>query len=151
MAVEQFPRKKVSRPHTEITVDTSGIGGASNSSDKTLMLVGSAKGGKPNTVYRFRNYQQAKATLRSGELLDAIELAWNASDVNTASAGDILALRVENATNAKIKKGGLTIASTIYGLDANEMQVALEDNSLTHTKRLTIAFAKDDTTKYSIT
>lgn len=143
MAVEQFPRKKVSRPHTEITVDTSGIGGASNSSEKILMLVGSAKGGKPNTVYRFRNYQQAKATLRSGELLDAIELAWNASDVNTASAGDILALRVENATNAKIKKGGLTIASTIYGLDANEMQVALEDNSLTHTKRLTIAFAKD--------
>lgn len=143
MAVEQFPRKKVSRPHTEITVDTSGIGGASSSSDKTLMLVGSAKGGKPDTVYRFRNYQQAKQVLRSGDLLDAIELAWNASDVNTASAGDILAVRVEDAKNATLTKGGLTFASTIYGVDANEIQVALEDNNLTHTKRLTVAFSKD--------
>nr|DAI05657.1 MAG TPA: tail sheath protein [Herelleviridae sp.] len=143
MAVEQFPRKRVSRPHTEINVDTTGIGGASSSSDKTLMLIGSAKGGKPETVYRFRNYQQAKQTLRGGDLLDAIELAWNASDVNTASAGDILVVRVEDAKNATLTKGGLTFASTIYGADANEIQVALEENSLTETKRLTVAFNKD--------
>lgn len=143
MAVEQFPRKKVSRPHTEITVDTSGIGGGSSSSDKLLMLVGSAKGGNPNTVYKFRNYQEAKKTLRSGDLLDAIELAWNASDVGTQSAGDILAMRVEDAKNAKITKDGITITSKLYGLEANDIQVALEANNLTGTKRLTVSFAKD--------
>lgn len=143
MAVEQFPRKRVSRPHTEITVDTSGIGGGSSSSDKLLMLVGSAKGGSPNTVYKFRNYQEAKKQLRSGELLDAIEIAWNASDVGTQSAGDILAMRVEDAKNAKLEKDGITISSKLFGLEANEIQVALEDNTLTSTKRLTIAFNKD--------
>ena len=144
MAVEQFPRKKVSRPHTEIKVDTSGIGGGTSGSDKVLMLVGSAKGGAPDTVYRFRNYQQAKQTLRSGDLLDAIELAWNASDSGINSAGDILAMRVEDAKNAKLDKGGIVFESTIYGTDANEIQVGLEDNSLTNTKRLTIAFNKDN-------
>ena len=144
MAVEQFPKKKISRPHTEITVDTSGIGGGSSSSDKVLMLVGSAKGGAPNTVYRFRNYQQAKKILRSGDLLDAIELAWNPTDTGNYSAGDILAMRVEDATNATLTKGGLTFSTAIYGVEANEIQVALEDNSLTGTKRLTIAFAKDN-------
>lgn len=144
MAVEQFPKKRVSRPHTEITVDTSGIGGGSSSSDKVLMLVGSAKGGAPDTVYRFRNYQQAKQVLRSGDLLDAIELAWNPSDIGSYSAGDILAMRVEDAKSATLVKDGITFNSAIYGVDANEIQVALEDNGLTSTKRLTVAFAKDN-------
>lgn len=144
MAVELYPIKAVSRPHTEIKTDTSGIGGASSGSVKVLMLVGSAEGGKPNTVYRVRNYMQAKQVFRGGELLDAIELAWNPS-TNTGmnNAGDILAMRVEDANNAKLEVGGMTVASEIYGLDANEIQVALEDNELTGTKRLTVSFTKD--------
>lgn len=144
MAVELYPIKKVSRPHTEIKTDTSGIGGASSGSVKVLMLVGSAEGGKPNTVYRVRNYMQAKQVFRGGELLDAIELAWNPS-TNTGlnNAGDILAMRVEDAENAKLTVDAMTVNSEIYGLDSNDIQVALEDNTLTGTKRLTIAFSKD--------
>lgn len=143
MAVDQFPIKKITRPHTEISVDTSGIGGSSNGSDKVLMLIGSAKGGQPDTVFRFRNYQQAKKTLRSGDLLDAIELAWNASNIGSQSAGDILAMRVEDAKSATLTKGGLKLSSKLYGMDANEIQIALEDNTLTDTKRMTVAFNKD--------
>ena len=144
MAVELYPIKKVSRPHTEIKTDTSGIGGASSGSVKVLMLVGSAEGGKPNTVYRVRNYMQAKQVFRGGELLDAIELAWNPStNSGLNNAGDILAMRVEDAENAKLTVDAMTINSEIYGLDSNEIQVALEDNTLTGTKRLTIAFSKD--------
>ena len=142
MAVEVFPKRKVTRPHTEISVDTSGIGGASADSDKVLMLIGSAKGGAPNTVYKIRNYQEAKRTFRSGELLDAIELAWNPGDLG--GAGDILAMRVEDAEQGKLEKEALTFESKIYGNDANDIQIALEDNDLTHTKRLTIAFSKDN-------
>ena len=144
MAVELYPIKKVSRPHTEIKTDTSGIGGASSGSVKVLMLVGSAEGGKPNTVYRVRNYMQAKQVFRGGELLDAIELAWNPS-TNTGlnNAGDILAMRVEDAENARLTVDAMTVNSEIYGLDSNDIQVALEDNTLTGTKRLTIAFSKD--------
>lgn len=143
MAVEQFPRKKVARPHTEISVDTSGIGGSSGGSEKLLMLVGSAKGGTLNTVYRFRNYQQAKSVLRSGDLLDAIELAWNASGTNIG-AGDILALRIEDAKNATLTKGGLVMSSKLYSDDANNITVTLEDNTVTSTQRLIVAFEKDN-------
>lgn len=144
MAVELYPIKKVSRPHTEIITDTSGIGGASSGSVKVLMLTGSAEGGKPNTVYRVRNYMQAKQVFRGGELLDAIELAWNPS-TNTGlnNAGDILAMRIEDAENSSLIVGATTVKSELYGLDANEIQVSLGDNTLTNTKRLSIAFAKD--------
>lgn len=143
MAVDVYPKKPVSRPHTQISVDTSGIGGSTSGSDKILMLIGSATGGAPNTVYRVRNYQEAKSVFRSGELLDAIELAWNPSADGSISAGDILAMRVEDATQAKLTKGGLTIQSSLYGLDANNIQVALEDNALTGTKRLKVSFVND--------
>ncbi|AHL19314.1 tail sheath protein [Listeria phage LP-083-2] len=141
MAIEIYPRKPVSRPHTEISVDTSGIGGSSSGSEKILCLVGSATGGKPNAVYKVRNYSQAKSVFRSGELLDAIERAWNPGE--GAGAGDILAMRVEEAKEATFEAEGVKVSSTIYGADANDIQVALEDNTITGTKRLSIVFAKE--------
>ena len=142
MAIEQYPRKSVARPHTEINVDTSGIGGSSSGSEKILMLVGSAKGGKPNEVYRVRNYPQAKSIFRSGDLLDAIELAWNPSP-DVPGAGDILAMRVDEAKNSSLTKGALKFTSELYGTESKEIQVALEDNELTKTKRLRLVFSKD--------
>lgn len=142
MDARQFPENKISRPHTEINFDTSGIGGSSSSSDKILMLAGSAKGGAPDTVYRVRNFQEAQRVFRSGDLLDAIELAWNPNMEGT-SAGDILALRVEDSENAELEKGGLTFESKLYGNEANDIQVSLTDNDLTDTKRLQVVFPKE--------
>lgn len=145
MAVDTFPRKKISRPHTSITVDTSQLSGVAGASEKTLMLIGQADGGEPNTVYSIRNINQAKRVFRSGELLDAIELAWTGSP--DATAGDILAMRIEDATQATLEKGGLKIKSNIHGSAANDIQVALEDNNITNSKRLRIVFAKDGINK----
>lgn len=145
MAVDTFPRKKISRPHTSVTVDTSQLSGVAGASEKTLMLIGQADGGEPNTVYSIRNINQAKRVFRSGELLDAIELAWTGSP--DATAGDILAMRIEDATQATLEKGGLKIKSNIHGSAANDIQVALEDNNITNSKRLRIVFAKDGVNK----
>lgn len=145
MAVDTFPRKKISRPHTSVTVDTSQLSGVAGASEKTLMLIGQADGGEPNTVYPIRNINQAKRVFRSGELLDAIELAWTGSP--DATAGDILAMRIEDATQATLEKGGLKITSNIHGSAANDIQVALEDNNITNSKRLRIVFAKDGVNK----
>ena len=145
MAVDTFPRKRISRPHTSVTVDTSQLSGVAGASEKTLMLIGQADGGEPNTVYSIRNINQAKRVFRSGELLDAIELAWTGSP--DATAGDILAMRIEDATQATLKKGGLKIKSNIHGSAANDIQVALEDNNITNSKRLRIVFAKDGINK----
>src|SRR5699024_6227708 len=129
MAVEKFPRKPIERPHTEISTDTSAITGSSSGSDKIVMLIGSAKGGEPNTVYKVRNYIQAKQVFRSGELLDALEMAWSPSG-ESAGAGDILALRVEDAVNATLTKGPVKFSSKLFGEEANQIQVALKSEEL---------------------
>lgn len=84
--------------------------------------------------------------MRGGELLDAIELAWNPSD-DGEEAGEIYAMRVEDAENAKLEVPGLTFLSKIYGREANDIQVGLEDNSITNTKRLTVSFSPDSYTQ----
>lgn len=141
MAESVFPRIPITRPHTEINVDTSGIGGSASSSEKILCLIGQAEGGEPNTVYELRNYSQAEQIFRSGELVDAIHLAWTTNPQFTA--GTILAMRIEDAEPATLNKGGLTFKSKIYGVDSNDIQVALEENTITDSYRLKVIFDKD--------
>lgn len=145
MAIEVFPRRPIVRPHTRIQTDTSAVTGVSSGSDKLVMLVGSAKGGAPNTVYKVRNYIQAKQVFREGELLDALELAWNPSG-ESQGAGDVLAMRVEDATPATYESGSVTFKSLLYGNEANQIQVALETEEIagTESRNLTVSFAPDD-------
>lgn len=140
--INKYPRITQTRPHTEVTVDTSGIGGSSSDSIKKLMIVGSATGGEPGVVHTVRNYQEAKSIFRGGDILDALELAWNPSD-SSLGAGDILAIRVEDATQGKVTAGGIDFESKLFGREANEIQVALSGNDLTGTKRLTVSFVND--------
>lgn len=144
MAIEYFPNAPSERPRTRIKVDSSAISGSSSDSQKVVMLVGPANGGKPNTVYKVRNYVQAKEIFRGGELLDALEMAWNPG-ATSAGAGEILALRVEDATPATLVKGGLTFKTKLYGEEANGVSVALVEESLsgTTTKNLTVNFPVD--------
>nr|DAN11139.1 MAG TPA: tail sheath protein [Herelleviridae sp.] len=141
MAKDVFPRRPITRPHATIEVDSSGIGGSAGSSEKVLCLIGKAEGGEPNTVYELRNYAQAKRVFRSGELLDAVELAWGANPNYTA--GRILAMRIEDAKPATLEKNGLRVVSDIYGNVANNIQVALEKNTLSDSLRLRLVFEND--------
>ncbi len=141
MAVEPFPRRPITRPHTSIEVDTSGIGGSAGSSEKVLCLIGQAEGGTPNEVVRLRNYAQAKRYFRSGELLDAIELAWGSNP--TYTAGKILAMRIEDAKPASVEAGGLKITSQVHGNVANNIQVGLEKNTISNSLRLRLVFQED--------
>lgn len=121
---EVFPKRPTSRPHARIISDTTAITGTSSGSEKPLMLLGSAKGGKPDTVYEVTNMIQAREIFRGGELVDAMELAWNPSS-SSFQAGKILAMRVDGATPATITKDGLKLTSKLYGVEANEIQVSL--------------------------
>lgn len=121
---EVFPKRPTSRPHARIISDTTAITGTSSGSEKPLMLLGSAQGGKPDTVYEVTNMIQAREIFRGGELVDAMELAWNPSS-SSFQAGKILAMRVDGATPATITKDGLKLTSKLYGVEANEIQVSL--------------------------
>ncbi|AIW03330.1 tail sheath protein [Bacillus phage Mater] len=130
------------RPRTEIFLDASSLGSANNRSEKPLVLIGSANGGEPNVPHEVSNFAQAREIFRGGDLLDAIEMAWNPSP-NVAGAGKIIAIRTDQATQAKLTQGGLTFTSKLYGNDANAIQVELSDNTLTKSKRVSVYFTKE--------
>ena len=155
MAIEYYPRNAVDRPSTRIEIDDSAVIGSSSVSDKPLMIIGSALDGKPNTVYKVRNMYDAKQIFRGGELLDAIELAWNPILDRTLGAGEILAMRVEDALNASHKFPSFTIKSKLYSEKANDITVSLETTKLSNgveNKKFRVQFAPDsyDQTYYDV-
>jgi hypothetical protein len=132
------------RPRTEIFLDASSLGSANVLSEKPLILIGSANGGQPHVPVELTNFAQARDTFRGGELLDAIEFAWKPSPDNTVrGAGKIYAVRADEATQAELQAQALKFVSKLYGIDANDIQVALEDNALTGSKRLSVYFTKE--------
>ncbi|AYJ74083.1 putative tail sheath protein [Bacillus phage BSP15] len=130
------------RPRTEVFLDSSNLGAANVASEKPLVLMGSANGGQPHVPHLITNYAQAREMFRGGELLDAIELAWNPSPT-AQGAGKIYAMRTDDATQAKFSNGGLTVTSKLYGADANSIQVEYADNNLTKSKRFSVYFTKE--------
>jgi hypothetical protein len=96
----------------------------------------------PNVPQALSNFAQAKAIFRSGQLLDAIEMAWNPSP-DQPGAGQIFAIRTDTATQATFTSTSLTITSKLYGSLANSIQVELEDNATTKSKRFSVFFAPD--------
>lgn len=131
-----------SRPRTQVNLDASSLGSANVLSEKALILLGSATGGEPKVPHSITNFAQAREIFRGGELLDAIELAWNPS--NTVSgAGRIIAVRTDEATQAELVQGALTITSKLYGEDANSIQVQYSDNVTTNSKRFSVYLTKE--------
>lgn len=130
------------RPRTEIFLDASSLGAANTRSEKPLVLLGSATGGQPNVPHTISNFAQAREIFRGGELLDAIEMAWNPSP-NVTGAGKIIAIRTDAATQATLTQGALTFTSKLYGVDANGIQVEITDNAVTDSKRLGVYFTKE--------
>jgi len=130
------------RPHTEIFLNSSALGSANSRSEKPLVIIGSATGGKPKTPVELTNFAQAREFFRGGELLDAIEMAWNPSP-DTRGAGKIFAIRADDAKQGTKVSGGLTVTSKLYGADANEIQYSLSDNTLTSSKRFTVYYTKE--------
>ena len=147
MAISRFPVNAKQRPSTTIEVNTDALNGSSSDSDKALMIIGQANGGKPGVVYEIKNYAIAKQIFRSGDLLDAIEVALNPSD-SGYSAGTILAQRVGSAKQASAVNKGLNIVSQQYAKDANQVQVALRKNTLTDAFDLQVVSQAD---KYNYT
>lgn len=130
------------RPRTQVVLDASSLGSANVASEKPLVLIGSANGGEPHVVHELTNFSQAREIFRGGELLDAIEFAWNPGE-DVPKAGRIFAIRSDEATPGTLEKDGLKVTSKLYGVDANNIQVELSDNSLTKSKRFSVYFTKE--------
>lgn len=96
-----------------------------------VALVGSSAGGKPKTGLRFGSPQEARRTLVSGELLDAVLAAFDCS-AETGGPFRVVALRVNPAVQATgvLKDAAantvINLTSIGYGLIENDIKVKLE-------------------------
>ena len=138
-----FPKFEMSRPHVEVNYDASALRGQSTDSDKSIALIGSAMNGKPNTIYKVTSALQAKKVFGSGDLVDAMQLAWNPNKGTLKGGGAIYAMRIEDATTSSLTAAGLTFTSGVYGALANKTAVALELNPVSHAYRITLDYTPD--------
>lgn len=131
-------------PATMSVVDDSAMYNKNLSVGNVLALVGRSEGGQPATALRFGSAEEARAVLRSGELLKAVEKAFDPSS-QTYGPSTVIALRVNPATQAALtlKDGAaadvIDLLSTDYGLYTNQIKVKVEAAS-TKGKKLTTQF-----------
>lgn len=94
-------------------------------------FVGVSKGGKPKTALRFGSPSEAKATLISGELLDAVLAAFDPS-AQTGSPTTVVAIPVQPSlqSSATVLDGSsgttLTLTSAGYGAQENKLSYKVE-------------------------
>lgn len=118
-------------PATMSVVDDSGMYNKNLSVGNVLALVGRSTGGKPNTALRFGSAAEARAALIDGELLRAIEKAFDPS-AQTGGPATIVAVRVNPATQAALALKDISAAtvidlvSTDYGIYTNQIKVKVE-------------------------
>ncbi|AOZ61715.1 tail sheath protein [Bacillus phage BJ4] len=135
------------RPRTEVFVDSTALRSANTLSEKPLILIGPADGGVPHKYEEVTNLAQARTFFRSGDLVDAIEIAWNPA-TESRGAGKIYAMRSDDAKQATLVAEGLTFTSKLYGTDANGIQVEMKEHTgisgaKTKGKDVTVYFVKD--------
>lgn len=122
-------------PATMSMVDDSAMYNRNPNVGNVLAIIGKAEGGKPFTDLRFGSAQEAKAVLRSGEALKAIEKAYDPS-TQTAAPAEIVFVRVNPASQAALSlkdSGGndvIELVSEGYGLFANNIKVKVEAGSV---------------------
>lgn len=128
-------------------VDDSALFSRGLSVGNVLAVLGESTGGKPNTALRFGSAEEARATLVSGPLLDAIKRAFDPSN-ETAAPAEIIGIRVNPATQSTLALRDATsntvinLASTDYGLRTAQIKVKLEAGANTG-KKITVQLGND--------
>lgn len=134
-------------PATMSAVNDNAMADRNLSVSNILAIVGPSTGGKPNTPLRFGSPSEARATLISGDLLDAIERAF-APSAQTGSPAEIVGVRVNPATQATLTlvdgngNDVIVLTSTDYGLRTNQTKAKVEAGSATG-KKITTQLAND--------
>lgn len=134
-------------PATMSVVDDSAMYNKNLSVGNVLAIIGKADGGKPFTALEFGSAQEARAVLRGGLSLKAIEKAFDPSS-ETAGPSKVVFVRVNPATQATLSLKDVTdnavinLVSDGYGKFANSIKVKVENGS-TRGKKLTSQFGND--------
>lgn len=132
-------------PQSASKVDDSAMGNRNLTVGNIVLLLGKAAGGIPKTLMRFGSPSEATAVLRSGDLLDAIKVAFTPS-TQTNGPSVVYAIRVDPALQSELSlktvgaspADGLKLTSRDFGEDTNNIQARIEAGSAADTFRLTV-------------
>lgn len=118
-------------PATMSVVDDSAMYNKNLSVGNVLAIIGRADGGEPNKALAFGSAAEAKAILKGGDLLTAIEKAFDPS-AETVGPATVIAVRVNPATQSSLALKSaaaadvINLTSTDYGQRANQIKVKVE-------------------------
>ena len=148
-----FNGRLIVSPATASRIDDSALQPQSTSVGNVVALVGRSAGGKPKSILRYGSPQEAAMDLVSGELLDAVRMAFNPSP-ETGGPDTVVVVRVNPALQATgvIKDSGnntlATLTSVNYGARENQIQFKVEAGSTSGfrvtTQRGSDYFTKDN-------
>jgi len=128
-----FNGKRYLRPQAISRIDDTGMYGRGLSGGNTIAIIGEATGGDPKKVLWFTDPSYAKSIFRSGNLLTAIQRAYDPSTEGGAYL--MAAIRVnpalQSSLNLKDTSGHnlITLTSVDYGAWNNQIKARVETGS----------------------
>lgn len=118
-------------PAVMSAIDDSRMYGRKPSDGNNLGLIGRSFGGEPLTPLKFGSASEAKAVLRDGDLLRAVERCFSASS-ESPGPSFITVVRINPATQSSLMlldasgTESINLISTNYGLIDNQIKVKVE-------------------------
>lgn len=150
-----FNGKLLTIPGAYSSVESSMTSTKAGNEAKMIAILGECAGGEPETVQFFTEPSVAKKVLKRGDLLKAMQKAWNPvsktkEGVSLGGANTIAVIRTNKATKGKStisqsEKTVFEIQSKDWGADASNIQHKISDGTSAGTKKLTICDTKNDT------
>lgn len=134
-------------PATMSVIDDSAMFNKNASVGNVLAIIGKADGGEPFKALSFGSAQEARAVLRGGLALKAVEKAFDPSS-ETAGPSTVIFVRVNPATRSSLALKNvsdstvITLNSEGYGSFVNGIKVKIENGS-TAGKKITTQFGND--------
>lgn len=141
-----FNGEQIIIPGAYSAIDVSAMATKTDGSGAKIMaLVGECTGGEPGAIQFISNPVKAKKLLKSGELLTACNKAWNPvsktkEGVALGGANIIACIRTNAGTKAQatINAGQLVFESDDWNEEANQIQVKIQNGTLSNTKKVVI-------------
>src|SRR5574343_360692 len=126
-----FDGRLLTTPTVATAVFDQGMLDRNPATGNTLALVGVSTGGAPNEAIYLYDVPSARAALKGGELLRAVEMAFSPS-AETAGPQVVCAVRVGSPTQSSLTLANsasaavINLVSTDYGVGTNNVKVKVE-------------------------
>jgi hypothetical protein len=142
-----FNGRRVVTPATMSVIDDSAMFNSNLSVGNSLAIIGKAEGGEPFKALRFGSPDEARAILKGGIAMKAIERAFDPS-AETAGPATVIFIRVNPATqstrtlNDEIGQAAVELKSQEFGQFTKNIRIKVEDGSSTG-KKVTTYYGND--------